>query len=241
MDRSFRGPSNCFFPWARRISKVTPRIQAAVTVGSFSPSPGLQMPKLNGMSERKIARLNPAGVVPGRVEMSGGGEGGFGMGRANSGGGSFRGFLDDIRIYDKELSAEEIEAIRKSTPREFSIRFRIIRLGVLLLAGLLSGGSCSGTTGSLALRRGSECRARSVLGSQGLSGKPISRITNRQIGRLYEDPRAGEQTGGAISSGTFSPMPCCMSRPARQNIRGDAQASGALASPRTRQETSNFH
>lgn len=57
--------------------------------------------------------IEPAGVVPGRVEMSGGGAG-FGMGRANSGGGSFRGFLDDIRIYDKELSAEEIEAIRKS-------------------------------------------------------------------------------------------------------------------------------
>lgn len=39
----------------------------------------------------------------------------FVVGRGNSNGGAFRGFLDDIRIYQKELSAEEIEAVRKSS------------------------------------------------------------------------------------------------------------------------------
>lgn len=59
------------------------------------------------------APVESAGIQSRKVEMNGE-ECGFLLGRINSGGGAFRGFLDDIRIYDKELSAEEIEAIRKS-------------------------------------------------------------------------------------------------------------------------------
>lgn len=56
----------------------------------------------------------PAGSGNDLIAMADAPPGELSIGRANSGSGAFKGWLDDIRVYDKALSESEIESVRRS-------------------------------------------------------------------------------------------------------------------------------